>query len=808
MLPNPLISIYQQYKQDTDSVASWLASTAKACGYPSDLLPNNNGDTAKKTPGRTKGKARSKAKKKGPGSGSGPAKVFKYIVALKDFIPLAEFITSSAKPKVAVPESFCETINRVIAVRAGFGGQLNEHGADTDAQSDLKHSYFVGVLEKVREVLKPRMSPLSQAATEAAPGVADTDRLANRFGALTIYEPSREFLDAPALERPQRTEEDEVIYEAEPQKSLEDALVAYTMMVNDLNRIRSHIEWIWTNYRDGLFDASTAAVATNTAIDLARNMMEDVVPLFEDHGGNWEVANKFFIMCCLRKGFTVENVFVEGKDNFNYDTYEIANDVYFVAYRILLSFLNVLNPQHLPLIKEGMFGTYDPTRDRDDLTGREKFVDDQILLMEFFTELVTTIRLVPGFPVEDEFLRGMKEMDKTRKVPFYLVFAAQIFLDIHHVLRDAAASAFASMVRQTTFMDNDLRLHFEFHEKLKVDHWPASNDHMLREVQRKIKWIGQDPVHNVKLKFYRKSGMPVPESMTRHRMLQYSPVLSGLILYHFRAEMYDIGIAVVNAWGSITYSWHLYNALRNENLIDEPWSDMEVVQTLIGESNLYPGRRPGSPAEYLSRFCLQMGVSAANFADPRRRRGITALGSRAGPRGIKSGIPVSSMFMDRYLRATGQVDWTPEHIDDIIARSEFELEGSADEGTLSMGQIDDPAQLKAKKAARRWRQKKKAVDGARMSPEQLIQPLTMALQAETMEISFPYLTMHRWCWRLLRAVKDACDPLLRQLYTPAYMDRENQLPFVVGYIFLAASGAGGGSGICACSRLRHRRSTA
>ncbi|KAK1761825.1 hypothetical protein QBC33DRAFT_574654 [Phialemonium atrogriseum] len=527
MLPNPLISIYQLYKQDTDSVASWLASTAKACGYPSDLLPNNNGDTAKKTPGRPKGKARSKAKKKGPGSGSGPAKVFKYIVALKDFIPLAEFITSLAKPKVAVLESFCETINRVI---------------HRYAQSDRKHSYFVGVLEKVREVLKPRMSPLSQAATEPAPGVADRDSLANKFGALTIYEPSREFLDAPALERPQRTEEDEVIYEAEPQKSLEDALVAYTMM------------------------------------------------------------------------------------------------------------------------------------------------------------------------------------------------------------------------------------------KLKVDHWPASNDHMLREVQRKIKWIGQEPVHNVKLKFYRKSGMPVPESMTRHRMLQYSPVLSGLILYHFRADMYDIGIAVVNAWGSITYSWQLYNALRNENLIDEPWSDMEVVQTLIGESNL---------------FCLQMGVSAANFADPRRRRGITALGSRAGPRGIKSGIPVSSMFMDRYLRATGQVDWTPEHIDDIIARSEFELEGSADGGTLSMGQIDDPAQLKAMKAERR-RQKKKAVDGARMSPEQLIQHLTMALQAETMEISFPYLMMHRWCWRLLRAVKDACDPFLRQLYTPAYMDRETQLPFVVGYIFLTASGAEGG----------------
>jgi hypothetical protein len=31
-------------------------------------------------------------------------------------------------------------------------------------------------------------------------------------------------------------------------------------------------------------------------------------------------------------------------------------------------------------------------------------------------------------------MRGIKEMDRTREVPFHLVFAAQVFLDIHHVL--------------------------------------------------------------------------------------------------------------------------------------------------------------------------------------------------------------------------------------------------------------------------------------------------------------------------------------------------------------------------------------
>lgn len=47
------------------------------------------------------------------------------------------------------------------------------------------------------------------------------------------------------------------------------------------------------------------------------------------------------------------------------------------------------------------------------------------------------------------------------------------------------------------------------------------------------------------------------------------------------------------------------------------------------------------------------------------------------------------------------------------------------------------------------------------------------------------------CWRVLRAVKDSADELLRQHYTPNYLERENQLPFVVGWIFMAASGQEG-----------------
>jgi hypothetical protein len=46
----------------------------------------------------------------------------------------------------------------------------------------------------------------------------------------------------------------------------------------------------------------------------------------------------------------------------------------------------------------------------------------------------------------------------------------------------------------------------------------------------------------------------------------------------------------------------------------------------------------------------------------------------------------------------------------------------------------------------------------------------------------------QWCWRVLKAVKESCDSVLRELYTPAYLENESQLPWVVGWILMALSG--------------------
>jgi len=84
----------------------------------------------------------------------------------------------------------------------------------------------------------------------------------------------------------------------------QDALEAYGMMINDLNKIRARIRWIWSNYKDGHFDASVAAIGTNAAIDLARNIIEEISPILKGRS-IWDLAKLFYEAVCLHKGFTI-----------------------------------------------------------------------------------------------------------------------------------------------------------------------------------------------------------------------------------------------------------------------------------------------------------------------------------------------------------------------------------------------------------------------------------------------------------------------------------------------------------------------
>jgi hypothetical protein len=148
MLPSALFSTYQKYKQDTDSIAAWLASTAKSVGFSADLSapvvpPSTTQVAAPNGGGRLKRKARKQAKQQAAllaAEIASQAAGSKYIINVKNFVPLAEYIAGKS---VKVPATFGKTIDRVIAARSEFGAKLKDHGEEIHGDSVVSQPYIL-----------------------------------------------------------------------------------------------------------------------------------------------------------------------------------------------------------------------------------------------------------------------------------------------------------------------------------------------------------------------------------------------------------------------------------------------------------------------------------------------------------------------------------------------------------------------------------------------------------------------------------------------------------------------------------------
>ncbi|KAF5690474.1 hypothetical protein FDENT_3858 [Fusarium denticulatum] len=452
MLPPALVSVYREYKKDTNSITSWHASTAKECGYPADLLSNSL--PPKQPAPRLKGKARAEAKKKAkPPQEATPQKEGpRYVIEIKDFVPVAECISVYKKPALSVPRAFFTTLNRVIKARSDFGDELAASNEKVDAKSDARHFYFVGILEKVREILKPYSDPVDSGSSK------ETETLTNKFKELEVYHPSEEFLNAKDIERPGPANNDPIVYKADPGDSCNISI-----------EILAKIPWMGVT---------------------------DIYP-------------------------------------------------------------------------DGTFGVLDPHTDWPDKSMSQALTEERVIIAELWTEALALVYQVPDYPFSDEFLRGVKQFKETKQVPFSVIFAVQVILDVHKAIGSHAESSVETLLKRITTMNEELKAHIEFQKDIKSPRW--------------------------------------------------SPILAGLALYYHRAEMHEAGLRVTNAWGSIILPAHLEDVISEEGLTKTWWLDMETLFKIFGDEAFFVGGKPHTRSDYVNRFMLQVGISASTLSKNRRK---------------------------------------------------------------------------------------------------------------------------------------------------------------------------------------------
>ncbi|KAL8963152.1 MAG: hypothetical protein Q9183_005050 [Haloplaca sp. 2 TL-2023] len=467
--------------------------------------------------------------------------------------------------------------------------------------------------------------------------------------------------------------------------------------------------------------------------------------------------------------------------------YDLAEECMLTTYIMLTSLQDAIDPDFALVYKPGHFGYRDRTTTWHQKSPRAKFQDDKLVILEGFPDLslfATTTK--KETLAEDNFIRGIRDMGPGKEIPLWVVFAGQCFLDTQHVLEENLDRGHTFLISTARTMKKSVELNLDFHASLRVVNWPKENDFVLRELVKMIDtWVLKDVVADRFHKIKMQTGTPRGEPFS---MLRQYPLLCGLFTFALKTRFQELSITFANAWGSIMYTAHLYNAVRSEKLMSSAWKDMELVISMQSQEALFVGDAPSTLEDYLKRYLLSMGYSATNFASNRRPGAGVAASSR-GPRGMQELGKVCKLFGDRYCNNTPAVAFTRESIQPIFdSKLDDDEDDETDQETSARkGKENVPSKVKQATSGALLRKPKSDGDSDTIGTLDFLNDMANALHAEQLEVSIDYLMFHRICWRLLRQVNEACKPKLLEMYGGGYLEMENQLPFTVGYIFMAAT---------------------
>ncbi|KIV82571.1 hypothetical protein PV11_04672 [Exophiala sideris] len=818
MLPEYLTTSYRRSKQDTDYLATWLATTAKQCGFIIEsrqpALPST--DEYQKLKGRARTLARRAAQEDGGsttnvGQDTGMRKQI-YTVAIKEFVPMARRVAACVKPVIKVPKRFANVLERAISMRkqisaAVINGQDPTIPRNAEAQcSDSQHSYFVNILEQVRDVLgigvpvDPETDAMGQGScnTNSKP---ETD-FVNIFECLDIEEPLEEPEDqdkAPAGKTKQPPQALSLVYKTETISDFYESSFAFSCLLRDLKQMRDTVKQTWIGFKNNKYDVVTAALTANTAMELARRLEEDMDG-FAAHGGPAIFLEAFHLTGWGQLWAMSGMSKLSGKE-IEAAGYELDTDLFWSTYKQLEWYVDTFaensdadRKRLIVYTSPGQHGSYEPLRDRSKLSPSEKIQEDHFLLGDILPDLSiwALLRRGMGIPGDDELTRGFCQVSETGKLPLWFVFASQIFLDVHHILREEVERGYEILFVVSRRLAKSIIDNFKYQEEVLHQELPSHIDTGFAGLLKYIEAHSQlDPIDDFRTRFVDHMPQLSVLNVEKNHMLKMHPILCGLKVFTIRAKYRELSLQLANSQPHILACAHLHNALYREGLVYDQWKDMTYFMTSQDRDCLFAGNPPTEAIDYHSRYSLAvLGHSASNYARNRRTPANIAM-SATGSRNIKPQTPLLDMFVDRYcedkttnlrpqdiIQILGVSRWAST----VLTKKQAENWPSA---PLANGR-DMQVHMLVPKSAKNPLGDQSTLN-QKSSVSELLRNLRGSLYAENISMSFDYLLLHHHSTRLLHTINNETGDLVRNLLGRTFTGRRAPLELVACILAYASA---------------------
>lgn len=553
-----LPSIYRQYKQDTTYITSYLTVTSRARGFKiatkvPDAEPKSS--VSPEMSQRLKGKARKQAKQAAKTSSQSSNTAKKgppQQVSVGSLIDMAICIAHLQSPPVEIPRSVIVSLDRAIEFRTAFSKFLQQNESEQEAgdqnRQNQSHAHFVDILVRIRAILG------SQAARNSSAEERLPDKLVNRFEELNVYEPSDEFLNAPDAHAP----------ESRPLPTSNDAetLVAYYALLKDLFSLLLEVRTKWQGYRDGKCDLAVAALASDAAVSLARSL-EDELPesLRHPNNVNFVVSSFLFGLGQISKDRGQK----ETKTATVLDP-DVVELVMMMPCRALATFRQKLRE-----------------RSGRKFEGSSQPSPSPVMDVQSSVRLLDTKR-VPGFEKlcatfdcafahvktrqhrqhpQEGLAMALRAIHETDQIPFWAVFAAQIYLDTLTILNHHVDRAFQEVRAFMSGLDQGYKLTADMEIPLALFNRPKEVK-MLELFQKRSQVFTDKALDQGFCLISAYDGVQFDELRRPYFYHKWNPWCCGLWLHRARIDSLWTGIGIILRHGVAETIAQIVNIMSNE----------------------------------------------------------------------------------------------------------------------------------------------------------------------------------------------------------------------------------------------------
>ncbi|KAF2437331.1 hypothetical protein P171DRAFT_400010, partial [Karstenula rhodostoma CBS 690.94] len=560
--PQTFFVKYNLYKKATERIGGWIAETAASIGF----------DVQEKNQKQSQPKPRKRGGKKNKKTSSAGNATTIYKLRVSDFVPMA----------TAIAEAGSEA-----------GSEIMVPIADGDRKSDLRHEYFIKILEDTFAKLRPFLSiGVPQAAHNGAQDTPASGLASqNRFASLTVEEaaalideealPEEDLAGAPTAELQQDQEDNE-----------EDFWLALSLLLQEHEDMRKTVLETWNKYKDGKVDLIVAAMATDTAIKLAQKA-EAQFELLVTRPTSYP-ANEYPV-------WSLPAVLIAKPSNIIGATAITQVEAHFDVWPIYAGLKFYL---HKHMTKKTV-----PQVVAKDL--RDPNVHERTLRAIELAQMMRLITELPERPkLWDMVSQGLLDMFKTHQIPMWLTFGVQLHFDSQDVLGDDTKRAhFESEVylngmlgssQEVTDNSEDPFLPENIQDECYVQMRMAYND--------MSPWVNYDGLKEqwvALAKSPKIGGHPILKLLRNGDFYFYRqhPLLCGMMKYHWFLHWHAAGISHEATSVSLFMMAHIYVGTRLLHPSDPVWPDMEFV--LFNQDPRYVlFKMPDTPQEARDVFDL------------------------------------------------------------------------------------------------------------------------------------------------------------------------------------------------------------